>query len=176
MAKAEIGAGALVAGAGLAVWGSFRTLFELVPNNPGSQEYVVTSWTQSDLGKSRAVLYGVPVLAASVLLIVCAAMVLVDAWLPGRIARVVRLTAVGAATLLCGAVWTVAQVVAVVTDPEQGSGFASGDGVVVLAVASLVALTGAVLVQWERVRGSRTEGPVVHLHRLPDGEERSGPA
>jgi hypothetical protein len=174
MAKVEVGAGALVAGAGLAVWGSFQSLFEQMPNNPGSQEYVVTSWTRTGTGGSGAVLYGVPVLAASVLLVVCAALVLVDAWLPRRVARVVRLTAVGAATLLGGAVWTVAQVVAVVTDPAQGAGFASGDGVVVLVVASLVALAGAVLVQWERVRAPEREESVVH--RLPDGEEHSGPA
>jgi hypothetical protein len=85
MAKVEVGAGALVAGAGLAVWGSFQSLFEQMPNNPGSQEYVVTSWTRTGTGGS-----------------------------------------------------------------------------------------GAVLVQWERVRAPQTEEPVVH--RLPDGEDHSGPA
>ena len=120
MAKVEVGAGP-------AVWGSFQPLFEQEPNNPGSQEFVVTSWTQTELGGSKAVLYGVPVLAASVLLVLCAALVLVDAWLPGRVAR-----AVG------------------------------------------VASVGAVLVQGERVRVPVEERPVVH--RLPDGEERSGPA
>ncbi|MFD9741361.1 hypothetical protein [Umezawaea sp. NPDC059074] len=174
MAKVEVGAGALVAGAGLAVWGSFQPLFEQKPNNPGSQEFVVTSWTQTELGESKAVLYGVPVLAASVLLVLCAALVLVDAWLPGRVARAVKVAAVGAATLLAGAVWTIVQVVAVVAEPGPRVQFTSGDGVVVLVVASLVALVGAVLVQGERVRVPVEERPVVR--RLPDGEERSGPA
>jgi hypothetical protein len=91
--RQKVGIAAVAAGAALAVFGSLQPLVE--QGTAGRQRFVVTAWSQPDLG-SDPVLHGVPVAVAAILLTASAAALLLGARLPARVAGPTRLTTLAA--------------------------------------------------------------------------------
>jgi hypothetical protein len=129
--RGTIGAFALLAGAALVVVGLSQPLYASL-----------WDWSPVPFGGRFVHLYR-PVLTASALLVVSAALVLVGDRLPARLLGAARLVALGAAGLLSGAVWVVVLLVLVAGGPR----LVVDGGAVLLLLSCLVALTGAALVR-----------------------------
>jgi hypothetical protein len=154
-----VGAVALVAGAVLAVEGSRQPLYDQARVDSGYRSgYRMTLWGGESTNPdgavelvSQPIRFGVPVIAAVVLLLVAAVLVPVSARLTARWWVAARVAAVAAAALLLGSVWTVGQFVAVAAREVDLIGgtivTTVGAGTWLLAFACVAALVGAVLVQ-----------------------------
>lgn len=177
--RGVIGALALVVGACLSMAGTFLELYRVSydfgqdgESAPPPFEVKYTSW-QSEVTPERNQLsmdsdvpqYGVPVVFAALLLLVCAVVLLRAASTSPRAVAVFRFTSVGAAMLLVGSAWSVGQLVwAQVSVPDANTPFTSsvGPGLWVLVIGAGVALTGALVVQQLPPALPAPTGPLVY--------------
>jgi hypothetical protein len=177
--RRTVGAVALGAGAVLAVVGATLPVFERVLTYTGELEVLtMTLWGfewsldsgRNDVGGPR---YGVPVIAAAVLLAVSAVLVLLAPRLPLRFAGPTSTAAIGSAAVLTGSVWVVGQFV-LGSEPTGTESVKEsvGSGMITLVVACVVALVGGLLAQdWPgQVVVLRPEPKGVVVYQLPDAE------
>ncbi|MEU4805908.1 hypothetical protein [Actinosynnema sp. NPDC023587] len=164
MTRRVLGVAALLIAATLAIVGTFLPLYEQVFD---FGETLPMKLEQSSWGVRREngqevlggkTLFGVP-------MVVGALLVVLGALRAG--ARWGRLAALVGSVLLLGSTWAVAQLVfALWSTKSDGAVLAIhvtiGLGIVVLSVASVVAVVGAFLVQEWPPRAPRPEGPVVY--------------
>jgi hypothetical protein len=180
-----VGAVALVAGAVLAVLGSLLPLFEQVVSLASeSSTYSMTLWGIEASFANRSTnepLYGVPVVVAAVLLVIAAALVLAAPRLPAWIARPTSIVAIVAAALLTGSVWTMGQLVLMVTSTADRPDYIKttvGAGTGALVLACVLALVGGLLVQrWPDGTSAAPEPEPVGavVYRLPDDDVDTPP-
>ncbi|HEX6340015.1 hypothetical protein [Umezawaea sp.] len=149
----------LLAGAVLTAAASSRPLYETKRFDSGYRSGArLTPWGGEYTTPGGAVevdpfpiLLGVPSVVAAVLLVLVAVLELVSARIPARAAPAVGVAAVVAAALLVGTVWSMWQMVLSAIsreDPIGGSAVTVvGSGMVLLLIAALVAVAGALLVQ-----------------------------
>jgi hypothetical protein len=180
--KRVVGGFALLAGAALAVVGLTRPLFEQTRMDSGYRNTIrLTMWGSeysSAAGTADVsptpVLFGVPVVAAVVLLAVAAVLVAAGSRVPEAPTRVL---AVAAPAWLIGSVWTVGQLVLVAADQDditRGTiDTVVSDGTWTLVAACAVALAGGLLVQGWSVVAPEPEDAVVY--QLPDDDDTDTP-
>jgi hypothetical protein len=176
--KRIAGAVALLVGAVLTAMGAIRPLHEkTLIDGEHRLGYRVTLWaseftTPDGVTATEHVRTpsGVPVVAAAVLLVLTAVLVLASARLPARVALAARVGSVAAAGLLLGAVWAVGQNVRASTEVSDLVGVRApttvGTGMVLLAVAAVVAVAGALVVQ---------QRPSAPSYQLPDDDDTDTP-
>ena len=181
-----IGVLALVAGAGLSLAGTFLQLYRVAYDlgrggEPGPPLFEIqyTSWESQEVPARQGRLtidsdvpqYGIPVAFASILLLVCAVVLLRAAVTSPRVVAVARFSSVGAAMLLVGAVWSLGQFIwaqVAATTANMPITSSVGPGLWVLVIGAGVALTGAVLVQQLPPAAPVPTGPLVY--QLADDE------
>jgi len=177
--RRTVGAVALGAGAVLAVVASTLPVFvQELAFTAQRETFTLTLWGfESSLdhngGDRAGVGYGVPVVAAAVLLAVSAVLVLAAPRLPARFAGPTSVAAIGSAAVLTGSTWTVGQLVLVaLSSGDTAVKTGVGSGMSTLVIACVVALAGGLLAQhWPGlVSEPRPEPGGVVVYRLPDAE------
>ncbi|MEV0679751.1 hypothetical protein AB0I60_24815 [Actinosynnema sp. NPDC050436] len=175
MTRRVLGVVALLIAAPLVFAGTFLPLYDQVWDlggpTPTTMTITQTSWdVRTDNGEEvmgRRALYGVPMVIGALLMVLGALRV-------GALWG--RLTAFAGSLLLLGSTWAVAQSVFAMTLSEPTRDLpltaTTGLGMVLLLVASVLAVAGGLAVQEWPPRAPRPEGPVVYQ---VDGDDDDTP-